>query len=102
MVKLSGIHVYIIVIITGIDDLQGFRVVGLGGFFGLFFWFRFLFCFGFVFFFFGCPFYPEHLLYHIKQGSSQGFGFFFFFSKGKFPLSSFFPELQFSEFLNTT
>ena len=37
MVKLSDIQVYIIVVITGIDNLQRVWVVGFGG------WFLFLF-----------------------------------------------------------
>lgn len=44
MVKLSDIQVYIIVVITGIDNLQRVWVVGLGGWF-LFVWFFFLLCF---------------------------------------------------------
>lgn len=44
----SSIQVYIIVLITGIDSLQGFRVVGLGGGVGYVFLVIFFLCFVFV------------------------------------------------------
>ena len=42
MVKLSDIQVYIVVVITGIDNLQRVWVVGFGG------WLCVFFCFVFV------------------------------------------------------
>lgn len=44
MVKMSDIQVYIVVVITGIDNLQRVWVVGFGGWL----FFVFFFCFVFV------------------------------------------------------